>query len=66
MSAAMWERRRVRSTNGATKASVVAEEIDAVGIKNGCGIVVTPDSTRLWTRAHDSWKSNMASASSSL
>jgi hypothetical protein len=46
-SAATWEHGRVRSIHGATKASVVAEEIDAVGIRNGYDTVVMPDSTRL-------------------
>ncbi|CAD6247519.1 unnamed protein product [Miscanthus lutarioriparius] len=60
----LWERGRVRSTNGATKAAVAAEEIDEVGVRNGGGTVVRPDSTRPRMPARDSWKTNRASASS--
>jgi hypothetical protein len=51
--------------DGATKASMAAEEIDVVGIKNGGSTLVTSDSTMPQTPTHDSWKSNMANASSS-
>lgn len=50
----------------ATKASVAVKEIDAAGVRNGGGSMVTPDSMRPQTPARDSWKSNRASASFSL
>jgi hypothetical protein len=40
---ATWEHRRVRSTDGVTKASAAAMEIDVVCIRNGGGTLVDGD-----------------------
>jgi hypothetical protein len=60
----------VRACRGTNELGIVGAregEVDGRGVcvKNDGGTLVTPDLTRPWTPAHNSWKSNRANASSS-